>query len=260
MLLHVLLMIQVIAMAGLIIIGGLVEGYGYGLSLGTQWPYHKKMISRAAFTDPEIWHRILATLLGLNAIAILVLSPGPNTITGLVLIAATALLGIATLHVLAGKAPAFLHGLHGLLAYSTYITYLLALHPASPVLWRYIAVLVPLHAFLLMIFLGGMVTGQRGYQRPIGPFVLPRSKGQWVFALHYLAGLLFLLTLGFYAEAYSGALILALAQFVFGFMLFHAVNGSPKRPGILVAFHQSMALLILLAIIFTWRVHIPGLS
>jgi hypothetical protein len=260
MLIHVLLIIQVIAMAGLIVIGGLVEGYGYGLSLGTQWPYHKKMISRAAFTDPEIWHRFLATLLGLNAIAILALDPNANTVAGLVLIAVTALLGIATLHVLAGKAPAFLHGLHGLLAYTTYITYLLVMHPASLPVWRYLAVMVPLHAFLLMIFLGGMVTGQRGYQRPIGAFVIPRTKGQWVFALHYLAGLAFLLTLAFYAQAYSGALVLALAQFVLGFMLFHAVNASPKRPGILVAFHQGMALLILLAIIYVWQVHITGLG
>lgn len=260
MLVHVLLIIQVVAMAGLIVIGGLVEGYGYGLSLGTQWPYHKKMVSRAAFTDPEIWHRFLATLLGLNAIAILALDPQSNTVTGLVLIGATALLGIATLHVLAGKAPAFLHGLHGLLAYTTYITYLLALHPASLPVWRYVAVMVPLHPFLLMIFLGGMVTGQRGFQRPIGAFVIPRSRGQWVFALHYLAGLAFLLTLGFYAHAYSGALVLALGQFVLGFMLFHAVNDSPKRPGILVAFHQGMALLILLAIIYVWQVRIPGLG
>lgn len=257
MLLQVLLIIQVVAMAGLIVIGGLVEGYGYGLSLGTQWPYHEKMATRAVLTDPEIWHRILATVLGLNAIVILILAPGANTIAGLVLIAVTALLGIATLHVLAGKAPAFLHGFHGLLAYTTYITYLLALHPHSLAVWTYIGVMVPLHPFLLMIFLGGMVTGQRGYQRPIGAFVVPRTKGQWVFALHYLAGLLFLLTLGYYAHTYSGAFILALAQFVFGFMLFHAVNANPKRPGILVAFHQAMALLILLAIVYVWQVHIP---
>jgi len=260
MLLQALLIVQVIAMAGLIVIGGLVEGYGYGLSLGTQWPYHRKMLSRAALTDPEIWHRLLATVLGLNAIAILILAPGANTVAGLVLIAATALLGIATLHVLAGKAPVFLHGLHGLLAYTTYITYLLVLHPASLPIWTYIGLMVPLHPFLLMIFLGGMVTGQRGYQRPIGAFVLPRTKGQWVFALHYLAGLLFLLTLGFYARVYSGALMLALAQFVFGFMLFHAVNASPRRPGILVAFHQAMALLILLALVYAWGLPFGWLS
>ncbi|MDN5874980.1 MAG: hypothetical protein L0H29_11440, partial [Sinobacteraceae bacterium] len=215
---------------------------------------HKKMLSREAFTDPEIWHRILATILGLNAVVLLILSPDANTLTGLVLIAATALLGIATLHVLAGKAPAFLHGLHGLLAYTTYITYLVALQPMAPPVWTYLAVIVPLHPFLFMIFLGGMVTGQRGYQRPIGTFVMPKTKGQWVFMLHYLAGLLFLLTLAYYIRAYSAALVLALAQFVIGFVLYQAVNDSPKRPGIMVAFHQAMALLILLAIVFYWRI------
>src|SRR5699024_3301032 len=152
-------------MAGLIVIGGLVEGYGYGLSLGTQWPYHKKMLTRAVLTDPEIWHRMLATILGLNAIVLLILSPGANTITGLVLIVATALLGIATLHVLAGKLPSFMHGLHGLLAYTTYITYLVTLHAHGLSVWTYMSAAIPLHPFLLMIFLGGMVTGQRGYQR-----------------------------------------------------------------------------------------------
>lgn len=254
MLFTALLIVQVVAMAALIVIGGLVEGYGYGLSLGTQWPYHKKMLTRAVLTDPEIWHRLLATVLGLNAIVLLILEPGVNTITGLILIAATALLGIATLHVLAGKLPAFMHGLHGLLAYGTYITYLVALQPAAPPVWTYLAVIVPLHPFLLMIFLGGMVTGQRGYQRPIGAFVLPRTLGQWVFALHYLAGLLFLLTLAYYVRIYSLALVLALAQFVIGFILYQAVNDSPKRPGIMVGFHQVMALLILLAIVFFWRV------
>lgn len=247
-------------MAGLILIGGFVEGYGYGLSLGTRWPYHEKMLVLAARGDPEAWHRIVATVLGINAIAIVVLAPGANSIAGLVLIAVTALLGMATLHVLAGKAPAFLQGLHGLLAYSTFITYLLAVRGAMPPVWSYIKVLPPLHAFLLMIFLGGMVTGQRGFQRPIGGFVLPRSKGQWVFALHYLAGLLFLLTLGLYARVYSGALVLALVQFAIGFVLFHSVNDRPERPGILVVFHQGMALAILLALIYGWQIRLPGIG
>jgi len=252
-----LLVFQAIAMAGLIVLGGLVEGYCYGLSLGTRWPYHEKILVLAPKGDPEAWHRILATVVGLNAVAMVAIAPGPNTIAGLVLIALTALLGMATLHVLAGRAPAFLHGLHGLLAYTTFITYLLALRPGMPPIWTYIAVLPVLHAFLLMIFLGGMVTGQRGYQRAIGAFVLPRSRGQWVFALHYLAGLLFLLTLAVNARLYTGALIIALAQFVVGFILFHAVNDKPKRPGIVVAFHQGTAILILLAIVYAWRVSIP---
>lgn len=260
MLLEALLVFQTVAMAGLILIGGVVEGYGYGLSLGTHWPYHGKILLLARRGDPEAWHRILATLLGLNAIAILVLAPGPNTIAGLVLIAVTALLGMATLHVLAGKAPAFLQGLHGVLAYTTFITYLLALRPHMPAIWTYIRAMPVLHAFLLMIFLGGMVTGQRGFQKVIGAFVVPRTPGQWVFVLHYLAGLLFLLTLAFYARIYTAALIIALAQFVVGFVLFHSVNDRPERPGILVVFHQGVAILILLALVYAWRVHVPLLG
>ncbi|MGH8162194.1 MAG: cytochrome C oxidase assembly protein [Gammaproteobacteria bacterium] len=250
---------QAAAMAGLIVLGGLVEGYGYGLSLGTKWPYHEKMKTRAALTDPEIWHRLLATVLGLNAIVILILAPGPNTAAGLILIAITALLGMATLYVLAGKAPAFLQGLHGLIAYSTFITYLTVLHLNSLAVWSYVGLVPVLHPFLLMIFLGGMTTGQRGYQRAIGAFVAPRTKGQWIFVLHGLVGLLFLLTLAVYARSYSLALILALVQFIVGFGLFHAVNKAPKRPGILVAFHHGMALLILLAIVFVWQAPISVL-
>ncbi len=260
MLIDGLLVFQAVAVAGLILIGGLVEGYGYGLSLGTRWPYHEKILILAIRGDPEAWHRIVATALGLNAAAIAVLAPDANTLSGLVLIILTAMLGMATLHVLAGKAPAFLHGLHGLLAYATFITYLLVLRPSAPPVWTYLQFMVPLHAFLLMIFLGGMVTGQRGYQRAIGAFVLPRTKGQWVFTLHYLAGLLFLLTLAVYVRAYSAALILALTQFIIGFALFHAVNDKPKHPGILVVFHQGMALFILLALVYTWRVALPGLG
>jgi hypothetical protein len=259
MLVYALTILQVVAMAALIVIGGLVEGYGYGLSLGTKWPYHAKMKTRAVLTDPEIWHRFLATILGLNAIVILILAPGANTAAGLVLIAITAFLGMATLHVLAGKAPSFLQGLHGLLAYSTFITYLVILHVNSLAVWTYVGVVPVLHPFLLMIFLGGMVTGQRGYQRAIGAFVKPHTKGQWIFVLHGLIALLFVLTLAVYARTYSVALILALVQFIVGFGLFHAVNKVPKRPGILVAFHHVMSLAILLAIVFVWQAPISVL-
>jgi hypothetical protein len=251
---------QATAMAGLIVIGGLVEGYGYGLSLGTRWPYHEKILVLAAKGDPEAWHRILATILGLNAVAMVALAPGANTIAGLVLIAITAILGMATLHVLAGKAPSFLQGLHGLLAYVTFITYLVVLHVGRIPVWTYIKEVPVLHAFLPMVFLGSMVTGQRGYQRAIGAFVAPRSKGQWIFVLHALFGLVFLFVLSFYVRIYTVALIIALVQFVVGFALFHAVNARPERPGILVAFHQVAALLILLALVYVWHVSVPGLS
>lgn len=56
-------------------------------------------------------------------------------------------------------------------------------------------------------------------------------------------------TLGWLMPAYSAAFCLAVAQFAVGFLLFHAVNLKPKSPGILVAFHQAMALSIALAIV-----------
>lgn len=257
MLVESLLIVQAVALAGLILIGGVVEGFGYGLSLGTDWPYHEKIIILALKGDPEAWHRIVATILGLNAVALAILVRDANAYAGLVVIALTALLGMATLHVLAGKAPAFLHGLHGFLAYSTFLTYLLALHRSAPPVWAYVAVMIPLHPFFFMVFLGGMVTGQRGYQRAIGNFVLPRSKGQWVFILHGLIWLLLVLTLAYYIRVYTGAFLLALFQGVFGFMLFQSVNAKPARPGILVMFHQAMAILILLALFFSWQVHVP---
>lgn len=260
MLVTVLLVVQTIAAGGLILVGSLVEALGYGLSLGTKWPYHQKILPLALKGDPEAWHRIIATTLGVIAVVLAILRPDTNTLSGLALIATTALLGMATLYVLSGKAPAFLHGLHGLLAYSTFLAYLTELQGGTPSMWSVMAATAPLHAVLLMVFLGGMVTGQRGYQRGIGTFVVPRSAGQWVFVLHAFVWLLLVLTLAFYAQSYSAALLLALLQGIFGFMLYQAVNASPSKPGILTVFHQGMAMLILLAIYFAWQVRVPFLS
>jgi hypothetical protein len=257
MIVLILLIVQTVASAGLILVGSLVEAYGYGLSLGTKWPYHEKILALAMRGDPEAWHRIIASTLGVLAVVLVILVHDANTIAGLVLIALTALLGMATLYVLSGKAPAFLHGLHGLLAYSTFLSYLSELVHSSPAVWSMVNETVPLHALLLMIFLGGMVTGQRGYQRAIGEFVVPRSKGQWVFVLHGLVWLLLVLTLAYYVRSYSAALVLALFQGVFGFMLYQAVNARPSKPGILTVFHQSMAMLICLAMVFQWHVGVP---
>lgn len=254
MVFDVLLVVQVVALGALIIIGGLVEGFGYGLSLGTKWPYHEKMLTKAVFYDPEIWHRFLASLLGINAIVLLILNPTANTISGLILIVVAGLFGLATLYVLARVLPSFMHGIHGLVAYTTFLTYLIAIHFPALSIWTYLKLAVVLHPFLLMIFLGGMVSGQRGNKDPISAFVIPKTKRQWIFAIHYLAGLLFLLTLAHFSGIYSGALVLALVQFVIGFMLFHSVNNSPTRPGILVAIHQVMALSIMISIVFVWKV------
>ncbi|WMT47842.1 MAG: hypothetical protein RE468_04315 [Acidithiobacillus caldus] len=47
----------------------------------------------------------MATLVGLVALALAILSPGITTITGLLLVVITALFGMGTLYVLAGRAP-----------------------------------------------------------------------------------------------------------------------------------------------------------
>ncbi len=96
MLVLVLLVLQTAGLLGLILLGSLVEGYGYGLSLGTRWPYREDLLALAVKGDPEAWHRILATTLGVNAVVLAVLVGDTNTISGLILIAATALLGLAT--------------------------------------------------------------------------------------------------------------------------------------------------------------------
>ncbi|MHB8366373.1 MAG: cytochrome C oxidase assembly protein, partial [Acidithiobacillus sp.] len=90
----------------LILLGSLVEGFGYGLSLGTRWPYTRNIAVLMVRGDPEAAHRMVATLVGLVALALVILSPSVTTISGLSLIVVTALFGMGTLYVLAGRAPA----------------------------------------------------------------------------------------------------------------------------------------------------------
>lgn len=249
-----LVVFQAVLAAGIIVLGGFVEGYGYGLSLGTKWPYTRNIGALAFAGDPEAWHRILATLLGVNSVVILVLRPGRLEVTGFVLIALTALLGMATLYVLAGRAPAILQGLHGILAYSTMLAYLLILQRWDAGLGAYLRAAVPFHAFFLVVFLGGATTGQRGYQEPIGYFTFPRTAGQWMWAAHGLSVLLLVLTLSLYASTYSAALVLVLVQVAVGVLGFQAVNTTPSRPGMLVPVHQLLTVLSALAIFFAWRI------
>jgi hypothetical protein len=105
----------------LILLGSIVEGFGYGLSLGTRWPYTRNIAVLMVRGDPEAAHRLVATLVGLVALALVILSPSITTISGLSLIIVTALFGMGTLYVLAGRAPAFVHGTHGLLAYGVFL-------------------------------------------------------------------------------------------------------------------------------------------
>jgi len=233
----------------LILLGSLVEGFGFGLSLGTQWPYTRNILVLMIRGDPEAAHRIVATLVGVIGIAMVALAPTSATISGLVLIVMTALLGVGTLHVLAGRLPSFVHGIHGLLAYGVFLCYLSPLLGHGAGFWSYLETTSGLHAVLLTVFLGGMTTGQRGFGKPIEAFSWPRRASQWALIVHLFSALSVVATLGWLMPAYPLAFSLAVAQFAVGFLLFHAVNLRPSDPGILVAFHQCMALSITLAIV-----------
>ena len=237
----------------LILLGSIVEGFGYGLSLGTRWPYTRNIAVLMVRGDPEAAHRMVATLVGLVALALVILSPSVSTISGLSLIVVTALFGMGTLYVLAGRAPAFVHGTHGLLAYGVFLIYLTGLVYPGLNFWTYLGAIGALHALLLAVFLGGMTTGQRGFGTAIGPFVKPQKASQWSIAAHISAALLLVATLGWMMPAYPVAFYLAVTQVAVGFLLFHAVNLKPKDPGVMVAFHQFMVLLMCLAIVLQWR-------
>ncbi len=233
----------------LILLGSFVEGFGFGLSLGTRWPYTRNIVVLMIEGDPEAAHRIVATLVGTIGVVLVVLAPGSATINGLVLIVLTALLGIGTLHVLSGRLPSVVHGVHGLLAYGVFLCYLSTLYLPGVEFWSYLGTTAALHALLLTVFLGGMTTGQRGFGRPIGAFTWPRRPSQLVLIVHLLAALSVVATLGWLMPEFPVAFYLAVAQVSVGFLLFHAVNLEPKSPGILVAFHQGMVLSIALAIV-----------
>lgn len=233
----------------LILLGSLVEGFGFGLSLGTRWPYTRNILVLLIDGDPEAAHRIVATLVGIIAVALVVLAPASTTISGLVLIVLTALLGIGTLYVLSGRLPAVVHGVHGLLAYGVLLCYLTPLYVPGVHLWSYLGNTVPLHALLLTVFLGGMTTGQRGFGKAIEAFDWPRSAPQLAMIVHLLSALAVIATLGSLMPRYPVALYIAVGQISIGFLLFHAVNLRPKNPGILVAFHQLVALSITVAVV-----------
>ncbi len=241
---------QIVLAFGIVIVGGTVEGYGYGLSLGTNWPYTKDMPVKAKAGDPEVWHRILATLLGINAVVMVIIVPKTLEITGLVLVILTALLGMATLYTLAGKAPAVVQGLHDILAYSTAITYILIVTHIYPNELASIYHNIPLYFFFLVIFMGGMTTGQRGYQKPIGYFKIPKTKAQLIWVIHIISVFIFLMSIVFFFYKYNVTLIFITIQILIGITVFISVNKSPSRPGAIIPAHQTFTILILLSIIF----------
>ncbi len=233
----------------LILLGSFVEGFGFGLSLGTRWPYTRNILVLLIDGDPEAAHRIVATLVGLIALALVILAPASATISGLVLIVLTAVLGIGTLHVLAGRLPSVVHGVHGLLAYGVFLCFLSTLYLRRVDFWSYLGNTPALHAVLLAVFLGGMTTGHRGFGKPIEAFSWPRRSPQLVMIVHLVAALAVVGTLGALMPKYPVAFYVAVAQIAVGFLLFHAVNLKPKSPGILVALHQGVVLTITVAIV-----------
>src|ERR1039458_3492821 len=94
---------------------------GQAHSLGTRWPYTRNILVLMIEGDPEAAHRLVATLVGLIAAALVVLAPSSATINGLALVIIAGVFGIGTLHVLSGRMPAFVHGMHGLLAYGVFL-------------------------------------------------------------------------------------------------------------------------------------------
>lgn len=241
---------QVILAFGIVVVGGTVEGYGYGLSLGTKWPYTKDMPLKAKAGDPEVWHRILATLLGVDAVIMVVLIHGTLEITGLILVVLTALLGMATLYTLAGKAPSVVQGLHDILAYSTALTYLLIIYPVAGNVLELVIHNIPLYFFFAVIYMGGMTTGERGYQKAIGYFKIPKTRAQWIWTIHGLAVLLFLFTLILFFFTYNVALIIIGVQIIVGIIVFISVNKSASKPGFIIPMHQFFTILIVLSIVF----------
>ncbi|HVA64899.1 MAG TPA: hypothetical protein VNF74_14330 [Terriglobales bacterium] len=248
-----LMIAEVVLAAALILLGSIVEGFGHGLSLGTRWPYTRNLITLLLRGDAEAAHRVLATAVGLTAVALGLLHPGYLSFVGLGLILATALFGMGTLYVLAGRAPAVVHGIHGVLAYLVFLNYLVGLSKPGIHLAAYLDHTFVLHSVLFAILLGGMVTGQRGFGRPIEPFLIPGRGAQWMFVAHGFAALLVIGTLGWLSPVYPVAFALALTQAAVGFFLFHAVNLKPKSPGAIVAFHQAMALLLTTSIVLGWQ-------
>lgn len=244
-----LLVSQIVLSSALIMLGSIVEGFGFGLALGTRWPYTRNIAVLVLRGDPEAAHRVVATAVGLVAVALAILAPGYMNFLGLGLIVATALFGMGVLYVLAGRAPAFVHGVHGLLAYAVFLVYLVELLYPGVLFGFYLKYTVALHPILFAVLTGGMVTGQRGFGQAIRAFYAPRTLAQWMFIVHAAAGLLLLGILGWYMPIYPVAFALVLIQAAVGFVLFQAVNLRPKAPGVVVVFHQTMALLITAAVV-----------
>ena len=150
---------------------------------------------------------------------------------------------------LSGRLPSVVHGVHGPLAYGVFLCYLSTLYVPGVGFRSYLDQMTGLHAPLLAVFLGGMTTGQRGFGKPIEAFYRTRLASQVTMIVHLFAALTVVATLGWLMPQFPVAFYLGVAQMAVGFLLFHAVNLKPRNPGILVVFHQVVALSITLAIV-----------
>lgn len=256
-----------------IVLGGVVEGYGYGLSLGTKWPYTKDMMQIAAKKDPEALHRIMATLVGLLSLGLLIFYPSPFTEIGFLSIVATALLGMATLYVLAGKLPSPFQGIHDIAAYTTFVSYfLLFLHSEGYFSVNVVSFLIqaiePPHFLYFVIFMGGVVTGTRRMRAKIGdvlnhakklapkaefsPSKRPEDpnaqrKLQIAWGIHGILAVIFVIAV--LILHYWLTFIFTLGVIGVGLWVYKSINRDPLKPGASIATHQFFSLLTVVAII-----------
>jgi len=239
-------------LAGLtIVLGGIVEGYGYGLSLGTNWPYTNNIMELAGKGDPEAIHRISATLVGIFALTLLIIDFNIITLVGFIAVIFTALLGMATLYVLAGKLPSIFQGFHDIAAYTTFITYLiLATNFISPD--KYLGFLadaiIPPHFLYFVIFMGGVVTGTRRMRLSIGDVRKPKNRLQWAWVIHGILAAIFFIAL--IILRYWIPLVLSIIEIAVGLFVYYQINKNPTKPGISIGLHQLFSLAVVISLIF----------
>mgnify|MGYP001772495023 CR=1 FL=1 len=240
------------ALAGLtIVLGGIVEGYGYGLSLGTNWPYTNDIMQLAVKGDPEAIHRIVATLVGIFSLVLLIIDFNVITIVGFIAVIFTALLGMATLYVLAGKLPSIFQGFHDIAAYTTFVSYLvLATNHVSPdkYLGFLIKAITPPHFLYFVIFMGGVVTGTRRMRLSIGDVRKPKDRLQWAWVIHGIFAVIFFIAL--ILRRYWIPLVFAIIESAIGLFVYYQINKNPTKPGISVGLHQLFSLAVVVSLIF----------
>ncbi|MEM0373774.1 MAG: cytochrome C oxidase assembly protein [Sulfolobaceae archaeon] len=248
-------LIEAILAGATIVIGGIVEGYGYGLSLGTSWPYSRDFTSALSKGDPEAIHRMIATIIGILAILLIPLSGfSLISILGLVSVIITALLGMATLYVLAGKLPSVFQGFHDIAAYTTFVIYLImALRPDLNILNFLIEAITPPHFLYFVIFMGGVVTGSRRMKYEIGNILRPKNSIQVAWLIHGIATIVFLISLILYtlnsSILYIIPLILTIITSLIGLLTYRKINSNPIKPGIFVGLHQLFSLIIVVSLV-----------